>query len=338
MERRYPGDPTTDGERPCISVVITTRGRPAALVEAVRSVLAGTPRDVEVVVVDQGEDDEAGSALARAFPNEARLRHSRDDGRGSSRGRNAGLRLARAEIVAITDDDCVVPLDWAKRIVDAFERMPDVDLIYGQVDAPPHDYSKFVVPVALWQRRRVERGLDWRSARLQGISANMAARRRLFEAIGGFDEWFGVGAPRWCSEDFELHYRTLVSGHCVLIEPEITVLHNGRRSMDDAWTLWRRDALGNGALTAHILRRGHPLAAVRFWWWNVGRVGLNAFFRIVLVHRPTGLRLAAWMIRHSLMGFLAEWRAPGQQLAVAVAGQGAMDHSDEQDGIGDLTR
>lgn len=298
------------GACPLLSVVITTRNRPAPLVAAVRSIVAGTLREVEVIVVDQSDGCDSAEALKDAFPAEARLRYDSYQERGSSRGRNAGLRLARAEIIAITDDDCSVPRDWAERILNLFARLPTADLLFGQVDAPPHDYLTSVVPVALWRRRRIETRLEWHSARLQGISAHMAARRTLFERIGGFDEWFGVGAPRWCSEDFELHYRALTHGHRVVIEPDICVLHHGMRPMHAAWELWRRDALGNGALAAHILRQRHPIAALRFWWWNVGRVSLNALFRLLFFRRPTGTRLAFWMIWHSFAGFLAEWRAP----------------------------
>lgn len=310
MARSHSDEAENRTERPRLSVVITTRKRPAALVEAVRSVFAGRVRDVEVVVVDQSDDCGSAQALTEAFPDDARLVYRRHDGRGSSRGRNAGLRLARADIIAITDDDCTVPEDWAERILEEFERLPTVDLLFGQVDALPHNYSSYMVPVALWTDRRIESRLERRSARLQGISANMAARRTLFERIGGFDEWFGVGSPRWCSEDFELHYRALSRGYGVVVEPDICILHHGMRPMRDAWDLWRRDALGNGALAAHILRQRHLLAALRFWWWNVGRVALNAFFRLLFLQRPTGVRLAFWMIWHSLVGFLAEWREP----------------------------
>ena len=327
MARKCSDEAEDRGERPRLSVVITTRKRPAALVEAVRSVFAGTVRDVEVVVVDQSDDCGSARALTGAFPDEARLVYRRHDGRGSSRGRNAGLRLATADIIAITDDDCTVPEDWAERILSEFERLPTVDLLFGQVDALPHDYSAYMVPVALWTRRRIESRLERRSARLQGISANMAARRTLFEQIGGFDEWFGVGSPRWCSEDFELHFRALSHGYGTVVEPDIRILHHGMRPMRDAWDLWRRDALGNGALAAHIVRQRHPLAALRFWWWNVGRVALNAFFRLLFLRRPTGVRLTCWMIWHSLAGFLAEWRAPGPPARLPAIG--GVDDTDE---------
>lgn len=333
MARSYSDEAGGRGERPRLSVVITTRNRPAPLVEAVQSVFAGTVPDVEVVVVDQSDDCGSAQALTEAFPDEARLVYHRLDGRGSSRGRNAGLRLAKADIIAITDDDCTVPEDWAERILNEFEWLPTVDLLFGQVDAPPHDYSAYMVPVALWKRRRIELRLERRSARLRGISANMAARRRLFEQIGGFDEWFGVASPRWCSEDFELHFRALSSGHSVVVEPDIRILHHGMRPMRDAWDLWRRDALGNGALAAHILRQRHPIAALRFWWWNVGRVALNAFFRLLFLRRPTGVRLTFWMIRHSLVGFLAEWRAPGPPARLPAIG-GAND-ADEASLVGE---
>lgn len=311
---------------PLVSVIITTRNRPFQLVEAVRSVLANTVRDIEVLVVDQSDGAAARMLLEARLGDDSRLRYIADDGRGIAHGRNVGLAHARAGLIAITDDDCLVTPVWIAEVLAASARHPEVALIFGTVDAPPHDYRKLVVPVELLEERRVERGLVGHAGRLEGIGAHMALRRALVEGIGGFDPRFGVGGERWSGEDYELHYRALRAGYTVLIEPEITVTHVGMRPIAEAWALWRRDALGNGALTARLVRDGQRDAAWRFWWWNVGRVLANAFFHIISFQYPTGVRLAGWMIGHSLRGFAREWREPGkpvtQREGIARAGDG----------------
>lgn len=302
----------TYGDIPLVSVIITTRNRPFRLVEAVRSVLTNTVRDIEMLVVDQSDSPAARTLLEARFGDDSRIRYIADDGRGVSHGRNVGLAHARADLIAITDDDCLVTPTWIARLLAACARHPEVALIFGTVDAPPHNYRKLVVPVELLTERRIERDLVRHAARLEGIGAHMALRRTLVEGIGGFDPRFGAGGERWSGEDYELHYRALRAGYVVLIEPEITVTHVGMRPIADAWALWRRDALGNGALTARLARDGIRGAAWRFWWWNVGRVLANAFFHIISFQYPTGVRLAGWMIGHSLRGFAREWREPGK--------------------------
>ena len=310
-----PARPPTDCAptgTPLMSIVITTRNRPLQLRRALRHVLANSVRAIEVLVVDQSDGDATWREVTEAYGDDARVRYICDAGRGVARGRNLGLEHAAAALIAITDDDCLVPPDWIASLLHAFACHPEVAMLFGTVSAPPHDYRRLVVPVERLDERRIEHGLVGRAARLEGIGAHMALRRALIEDIGGFDPRFGVGGARWSGEDYELHYRALYAGHAVLIEPDITVTHLGMRPIKDAWTLWRRDARGNGAITARLLRTGHWGPALRFWWWNVGSVLANAFFHILFFHYPTGVRLAFWMIGHSLYGLLKEWRDPGE--------------------------
>lgn len=296
---------------PRVSVIIATRNRPRDIVSAVGSVARGTERQFEIVVVDQSDDNATRDALDDVFHDDARIRYIRDAARGAARARNLGLQAARADVIAITDDDCIVPDTWLADILAAFERYQDVELLFGKVDAPPHDYQREVIPVLLlsrWQRR-VERGLYGRGGRLQGISANMALRRSLCLMLDGFDPRFGVGGERWSGEDLELHYRALRQGKHVLIEPAITVVHLGKRAMRDAWDLWRRDGLGCGAVAGHIARAGNPFVAVHMWWWYIGRMWWNAVIHTITLRFPTGLRLAWWMSRYFSEGFRVEWRA-----------------------------
>lgn len=296
---------------PRVSVIIATRNRPRDIVCAVESVRRGTVQAFEIVVVDQSDDDATWVALSDALQEDVRIRYLRDAARGAAHARNLGLRATCADIIAITDDDCLVPDTWLADILAAFERYPEVALLFGAVEAPPHDYRREVIPVLLLSRRqrRVERGLHGRGGRLQGISANMALRRSLCMALDGFDPRFGVGSERWSGEDLELHYRALRRGEHVLIEPTITVLHLGKRAMQDAWGLWRRDALGCGAVAAHIARAGNLFVALHVWWWYIGRIGWNAVIHMITLRFPTGLRLAWWMVCYFGEGFRVEWRA-----------------------------
>ncbi|HEX8035166.1 MAG TPA: glycosyltransferase family 2 protein [Ktedonobacterales bacterium] len=310
-------DKGLDANMPCVSVIIATRNRPHDVMCAVQSVARGIEQVFEIVVVDQSDDDATRVALYEACHEDGRIRYVRDTGRGAARARNLGLRAARADIMAVIDDDCLAPPSWLADILAAFQRYPDVELLFGRVEAPPHDYRREVIPVLLLsqRQRRVERSLRGRGGRLEGISANMAMRSSLFVALDGFDPRFGVGGERWSAEDFELHYRALRLGKQVLIEPGIAVLHLGKRKMEDAWELWRRDALGCGAVAAHVARAGSPLVAAHLWWWNIGRVLWNGAIHAITLRFPTGLRLGWWMAHYFREGFRQEWWAGESEAA-----------------------
>jgi hypothetical protein len=50
----------------------------------------------------------------------------RDACRGSAHARNAGISHACADILAITNDDCIPAQDWLSHILTAFEGRPEV--------------------------------------------------------------------------------------------------------------------------------------------------------------------------------------------------------------------
>lgn len=96
--------PASREPSPLVSVVIPTRGRAALVQQAVRSVLAQTFQDFEIVIVIDGPDPESSEAL-QCF-REPRL-HIVDleENVGGSEARNIGVRFARGRWITLLDDD-----------------------------------------------------------------------------------------------------------------------------------------------------------------------------------------------------------------------------------------
>ncbi len=93
----------TGGIAPAISVIVPTVDRPQLLEVALRSILAQTFQDFEIVVVNDAGPP-LGDLLARL--GSARIRYVENaQRRGHSGARNAGLRAARGRYVAYLDDD-----------------------------------------------------------------------------------------------------------------------------------------------------------------------------------------------------------------------------------------
>ena len=89
---------------PRVSVVIPTRGRPDLVVRAVRSALAQSLREIEVVVVADGPDDATTRAL-RTLDDPRLVVEVLPQSRGVGAARNAGVRIARGRWIAFLDDD-----------------------------------------------------------------------------------------------------------------------------------------------------------------------------------------------------------------------------------------
>jgi glycosyltransferase involved in cell wall biosynthesis len=96
--------PTRIGPPVRVSVVIPTKGRPGIVQRAVKSALGQTFRQLEVLVVVDGEDSE--TALALESLNDPRLRIVKlANSVGAAEARNVGVRMAHADWIAFLDDD-----------------------------------------------------------------------------------------------------------------------------------------------------------------------------------------------------------------------------------------
>lgn len=90
---------------PFFSVVIPVYNRAALLGAALRSVLAQSEQDFEIVVVDDGSADDPRTVV-EAF-GDPRIRFVRQDNAGGGAARNRGIREAQGRFVAFLDSDDV---------------------------------------------------------------------------------------------------------------------------------------------------------------------------------------------------------------------------------------
>jgi hypothetical protein len=146
-----------------ISVIMPTRNRAAFLREALASVLTQRHQNIELVVIDDGSEDDTPEVLAAV--DDPRLRVLRTNGRGESAARNLGLDAVTGEIVAFLDDDNLMDAGWLHAVAWAFDRWPDTQLLYGArivEDAPAmKSQPSGALPNLDWDtfdRRRLEQG------------------------------------------------------------------------------------------------------------------------------------------------------------------------------------
>ena len=228
-----------------VSVVVPTLGRAEQLRACLESLAGCTPRAAEVLIVDQSGDASVRDLVAAFASIDARLVACA--GRGVSKGRNLGLREARHEVVLVTDDDCTVAPDWVAKGWELIAAEDD-GIVTGRVlpvgdpsavpswkeDERPHDFTGQVHAGALFPN-------------------NMALRRSVVLAAGGFDEHFG---PAEAAEDNEFCYRWLKAGRGLRYEPALVVWHHDWRPPAQLDQLYVAYARGQGFLYAKYLRQG----------------------------------------------------------------------------------
>ncbi|WBO20831.1 glycosyltransferase family 2 protein [Sphingomonas abietis] len=87
-----------------VSVVIPTFGRPELVCRAVRTALAQTVHDIEVIVVVDGDDPATRGALA-TIPDERLRVIAHAANRGAGAARDTGAAAAASDWIALLDDD-----------------------------------------------------------------------------------------------------------------------------------------------------------------------------------------------------------------------------------------
>ena len=207
---------------PSYAVVIPTIGRPE-LADLVRSA-DGEPSPVCIVVADDRRDAADPLPLPETT---APLLVVRSGGRGPAAARNAGWRAVdparrcdqaadqagdqagdqsggqTAEWIAFVDDDVRLAPDWNARLV--------ADLA-GLADMVGASQAHLDVPLPAGHRPTDE---ERRTTGLVGapwITADMAYRRSVLDATGGFDERF----PRPFREDADLALRVIRAGFAIV--------------------------------------------------------------------------------------------------------------------------
>jgi GT2 family glycosyltransferase len=220
-----------------ISVIISTRNRASYLVDCLRSLAAQQgelPR--EVVVVDNGSEDATPDLLARWCREHPEFRSTREERVGLSRGKNAGIRMARAPLLLFTDDDVVVPPGWIQSYAEFFSRHPlDTIVAGGPIVPTPEDLGAW--PSWLESSALIDVGkLDHAVEReLQPpdyvFGANMAVPATVFSRLGLWNEDLGyTPEDRSTFEDTELQDRVWAAGGSVWFCPDAAIQHRVPRA------------------------------------------------------------------------------------------------------------
>jgi hypothetical protein len=169
---------------PAVTVLMAAYNAAEHIDAAIRSVLAQTLADFELLVVDDGSTDET-AATARSF-DDGRVRVvSMAENGGAAAARNHGLRAARAELVAILDADDLAYPERLERQAAYLHAHPECGLLgtaYHLVDDAGEVTGTVPVvcapPLLRWALL----------TRNMFAHSSMMVRREAALAAGGYDE------------------------------------------------------------------------------------------------------------------------------------------------------
>jgi len=196
------------GEGMTVAVVITTFNQTRFLGEAITSVLAQTRQADEIIVVDDGSTDGPETVVAQF----QKVRLIRQDNRGPSAARNAGLQCCRtSHIVFLDADDRLLPTALEKGLICIAGR-PDCAFVYGGYRVISETGHR-VGPDCVWSIEG-DAHLAFLRKNLLGPSTTALYLRDSLLAVNGFDE------ALWRAEDYDLYLR-ITQKYPIASHPEI---------------------------------------------------------------------------------------------------------------------
>ena len=227
----FPSRPSS----PIVSVVIPVLDDRAGLEKCLEALgRQDYPKErMEVIVVDNGSRDKPARLKAR-FPG---VRFVEQLGPGSYGARNHGIRLARGEVLAFTDADCVPDRSWVANGVRRLGEMSRIGFLAGSVAVTAREPAR----PSLAERYEIVLGFPQAGyVRLAhfGATCNLFTTAEIFRQVGLFDDrLYSAGDIEWCR-------RVFASGREPAYAAEVEVVHRARASVAELIQRARRVAAG----------------------------------------------------------------------------------------------
>lgn len=177
----------------------------------------------EVIVIDNGSDKdikEVVSQFGQAFA-------AYENQPGSYFARNKGLSLAKGDVIAFTDSDCIPALDWIEKGVAHLLQAPNCGLVAGKIelffknpDQPTAVEYFDSIMMGFPQKQFVEESQ-------YGATANLFTFKSVIDKVGVFDRTLKSSGDR------EWGQRVFSTGYQQIYADDVCVAHPARHSLKE---------------------------------------------------------------------------------------------------------
>ncbi|MFN3278582.1 MAG: glycosyltransferase [Paracoccus hibiscisoli] len=308
---------------PDVTIVVPVRNRIGMLRDLLDSLIGQDfPSDrMELIIVDGDSTDPVQATVldaARKAPFPVRYLRVEED-RGPVSKRNMGVAHARGAVIAFTDSDCRAT-PGRLRALTAPLADPAIGFVSGPVTYKPEQ------PRTFFSKLTAETLVEHPTY----PTANIAYRRDLFLAMGGFDASLGVrdflGRATECG-DTDLAWRIRKASWRNAFAPDALILHE----VEDLGAMnWLLEP--TRLILLPLLIRLHPEIAPRLLRWNLvfypGTLHVYAVVAVVIALALIDMRLVG---AAAALGVMLLWlfkaRSPDPRRLVAVLRDGVLHFS-----------
>ncbi len=215
----------------------------------------------EMVICDGGSTDDTVEIIHRfaaQMPFPVRVLEVKGN---ISVGRNAAIRAARYDIIAVTDAGCRVAHDWLTHLLKPFEANNDVDVVSGLYEAAGETWFERCSSVVTLSTKGIRADTFLPSAR------SVAFRKEAWMAVGGFPEHLDYAEDTY----FDLALKR--AGYHFFFAPEAKVFWRPRSNLRGVFKQFRNYARGDRM--ADINKTKYVRLFLRYSvWLGVGLLSL----------------------------------------------------------------
>lgn len=208
--------------RPTVTAVVSTWNKASEVCANLDGLRAQSMPFTDIVVVDNASSDDTADRLRAEYP-EVRLVVMPNSAYGACETFNIGFASARTDLIAILDDDVVLPPNWLEKAVERLAKEPETTAVLSTRIVEPGMPASYLNAPALNTERYM--------STFRGCAS--LARTQAVREVGGYDErLFIYGNER------DMTCRLLNRGYRVLQYPGVSAYHNnpfgismGKRSL-----------------------------------------------------------------------------------------------------------
>jgi GT2 family glycosyltransferase len=229
---------------PRTTVVVLSRNRGDELLQTLGR-LSSLPERPPIVVVDNGSRDGSPARVAAEYPGARVISLPGNDGAAA---RTLGVRAARTELVAFSDDDSWWEPGALGVAAHLFDAHPSIGLIGARVLVGPEQRLEPTCAAMAASPLEPRNGLP--GPRVLGfVACGAVVRRRAYVEVGGFHPRFGIGG-----EEALLAADLAAAGWDLVYVDDLVAHHHPSPSRDrsarrantvrnDLWSAWLRRPL-----------------------------------------------------------------------------------------------
>ncbi|MFB2983758.1 glycosyltransferase family 2 protein [Microseira sp. BLCC-F43] len=248
---------------PLVSVIIPAYNAQRFIERTLKSVLAQTYDNLEVIVVDDGSQDRTAEIVQSIAKLDGRVRLLQQPNAGVAAARNLAIQKSRGEFIAPIDaDDIWYPENLEKQVKCMIKSDSSVGLVYSwSVDINEDDFLTGGFHASA-QEGKVYLPLLWHN--FIGNGSAVLIRRTCLEKVGGYNNEQLKDEHSHGSEDWELYLR-IAECYQFGVVPEFLI---GYRKNSLSTSYKDASMVKFYELLMQMIRQKHPEIPEQIYHWS----------------------------------------------------------------------